>query len=237
MKICGLQKLTLIDYPGKLACSIFLFGCNFRCGFCHNPGLVIDNKDKNEIEEYSEKEILEFLESRKNYLEGVCITGGEPLLSVDVEFLKKIKEMGFLIKIDTNGSFPEKLRGLISEGLIDYVAMDIKTCKEKYKDVIKCDVDLDKIEESIKLIANLPEYEFRTTILESLHSKENVLEMVKWLEEIIGRRGKRFSLQGFKKEAELLDDNFKTENNTKENYLNELKEIVKEYFNEINVKV
>lgn len=233
MKIRGFQKLTLIDYPGKLACTIFLFGCNFRCGFCHNPGLIIDDGS----EDYKAEEILDFLEKRKNYLDAVCITGGEPLLSIEKEFLRKIKQKGFLIKIDTNGSCPEKLKELISEGLVDYVAMDVKTSREKYKDAVGIDVDLQKIEESIKLISGLPKHEFRTTIVESLHDKEDILEMCEWLKKIIGGEGKRFSLQGFKKEAELLDNKFKAEKDTREWYLEELKKIVKNYFEEVNIKV
>ncbi|HKL23166.1 MAG TPA: radical SAM protein, partial [Candidatus Nanoarchaeia archaeon] len=109
MKIKGIQKTTLIDYPGKIACTLFLFGCNFRCGFCHNPELVI----KEEVQDIDEKEILNFLEKRKGKLEGVCITGGEPFLTLDKNFIKKIKEKGYFVKIDTNGSFPEKLKDFI----------------------------------------------------------------------------------------------------------------------------
>lgn len=233
MKIRGFQKMTLIDYPGKIACTIFLFGCNFRCGFCHNPGLIFDDGS----EDYREDKILDFLDYRKNYLEGVCISGGEPLLSLDKEFLKKIKEKGYLIKIDTNGSCPEKLKELIDGSLVDYVAMDIKTTKEKYKKIIGVDVDLDKIEQSIRLVSSLPEYEFRTTIIECLHSKKDILEMCEWLKKIVGGKFKRFSLQGFKKEAELLNNRFKNEKNTGREYLEELKKKIVYYCEEINIKV
>jgi len=151
MQISGLQKLTLIDYPGKLACTIFLFGCNFKCGFCHNPELVFTNGQK---AFYSEKDVLDFLDKRKKYLDGVCITGGEPLINPDLkDLLEKIKEKGFLIKVDTNGSNPELLKEIIEQKLIDYTAMDIKTDAESYDILVGVDVDLSKIEESIKIIA------------------------------------------------------------------------------------
>ena len=144
MKIKGMQELTLVDYPGKIACTLFLHGCNFRCGFCHNPELVLAPMG----EEHSEAEILKFLEKRKGQLEGVCITGGEPLMTIDVGFLKKIKDLGYSIKMDTNGSFPELLEELIKDKLIDYVAMDIKTVKEKYNEITGCDIDIKKIEKT-----------------------------------------------------------------------------------------
>ncbi len=130
MQVAGLQKLTLIDYPSKLACTIFLSGCNFKCGFCHNPELVFTNTQKGV---YSENDILDFLDKRKKYLDGVCITGGEPLINPDLkDLLEKIKEKGYLIKVDTNGSNPELLKKIIEQKLADYIAMDIKTDAENY---------------------------------------------------------------------------------------------------------
>ena len=128
MKISGLQKLTLIDYPEKIACTVFLFGCNFRCGFCHNPELVLrDNPER----VYKEKEILDFLKQRKKYLDAVCISGGEPLINPDLsELLRKIKELGFIVKLDTNGSNPEGLKELIGKKLVDYIAMDVKADRD-----------------------------------------------------------------------------------------------------------
>ncbi len=233
MKILGLQKVTLIDYPEKIACTLFIFGCNFRCGFCHNPNLVVEGKD---FEEYLQKEIFEFLKSRKKYLEGICITGGEPLLTLKKEFLKKIKELGYLIKIDTNGSFPEKLKEFIGEGLVDFVAMDIKNSQEKYEKTINVKIDLTKIEESIKLISQLKNYEFRTTIIEGLHEIKDVEKISKWLNEVAGKKPEKFVLQGFKKEAKLLDEDFKKIKNTGEEFLNEIKEKIKNYFKEIKVR-
>ena len=233
MKVAGLQKLTLIDYPGKLACTIFLHGCNFKCGFCHNPELVLDN----EIEEIPQNEVLDFLEKRKKYIEGVCFTGGEPLLSIDKEFLKKVKELGYLIKIDTNGCFPEILKKLIDESLVDYIAMDVKTNKGNYELVVGAGVDFDKLEESMKLISNFPEYEFRTTILESLHKKEDVEEMMEWLVDVAGKKLKRFRFQGFKNLGKLINPELGDEKNTSEKYLNELVEIAKDYFEDVKVRV
>ncbi len=127
MHIGGFQKMTMLDYPGKVACTIFTYGCNFRCPFCHNASLVTDKP-----EFFSEDEVLSYLTKRAGVLDGVCISGGEPLLQSDIfEFIKKVKDKGLLVKLDTNGSFPEKLKYAMDEKLIDYVAMDIKNSKEK----------------------------------------------------------------------------------------------------------
>lgn len=232
MKILGLQKTTLIDYPKKVACTVFLFGCNFRCGFCHNPGLVLSPSGV----EYSSDEVLDFLESRKKYLDAVCFTGGEPLMTLDMSFLKKIKEMGYLIKIDTNGSFPEKLKEFISAGLVDYVAMDIKSEKEKYSYFAGVEVDIGKIEESIKLISELENYEFRTTIVEEEHSVEGIKKMIEWIYGLSGKI-KNFSLQGFRKEEELLDKKYLGFKDTSEKYLESLKEEIIKYVENVEIKV
>ena len=130
MRIQGLQKLTLLDYPEKVACTVFFAGCNFRCPFCHNASLVVDIPSVGEI---TEEEFFAFLKKRQGILDGVCITGGEPLLQPDVEnFIRKIKELGYAVKLDTNGSFPDKLKSLVEKDLVDYVAMDIKNCPDTY---------------------------------------------------------------------------------------------------------
>ncbi len=234
MDVKGIQKLTLIDYPGKIACTIFLFGCNFRCGFCHNPELVL----KNDSESISEKEILTFLEKRKGQLEGVCITGGEPLLTLKKDFLKEIKKLGYPIKLDTNGSFPERLKEFIDEKLIDFVAMDIKASKEKYVETIGKEIDLKKIEQSIKLIStsNL-DYEFRTTIVPGIHDSKEVEKMGKWVLEILGKKAKKYSLQGFRNSGKFIDEKYKDEKNVSEKYLKKLKENLNEYFEEVETKV
>lgn len=233
MKIKGLQKVTLIDYPNKIACTLFLFGCNFRCGFCHNPELVLDKTS----EIYSEEEILDYLRKRTDYLEGVCITGGEPLMSLEEDFLKKIKDLGYSIKIDTNGSFPEKLKELIEKGFVDYVAMDIKAGKDQYSRVANADADMNKIENSIKLITNSGiDYEFRTTVVKNLHDIEEVKKIAEWINNILGRKPKKFVLQGFKNKGKLLDGVFKQEKDVETDYLEELKKAVKDYFEIVEIK-
>ncbi len=148
MKIAGLQKVSTIDYPGEIAAIVFLWGCNFRCGFCYNPDLV--TKECDDI--FSEEYVLDFLSKRVGKLDAVCITGGEPLMMLDMEFVLKIKKMGFKIKLDTNGSFPDRLSEMIKEGLVDYIAMDVKGAREDYEGVVGVDVDLGKIEESMKIV-------------------------------------------------------------------------------------
>ncbi len=180
MKIEAMQKLTLLDYPQKMAATIFTYGCNFRCPFCHNAGLVTEESEQS----ISEEEVLRFLSTRKGILDGVCITGGEPLLQPDIEdFIRKIKEMGFLVKLDTNGSFPKKLKDLVSKGLVDYVAMDVKNSKEKY--ALTCGktvFDLSKIIESVDFLkmGTVP-YEFRTTVTRTFHTFDDLVSIAKWL--------------------------------------------------------
>ena len=148
MQFSGFQKLTLLDFPEKTACTLFTAGCNFRCPFCHNAGLVthIDNTNF-----FTEEYVLDYLKKRQGILDGVCITGGEPLLHKDLrEFIKKVKELGYLVKLDTNGSFPERLQALIDDGLIDYVAMDIKNTQEKYLTTADCSCD--KLQNVIKSV-------------------------------------------------------------------------------------
>ena len=151
MKICGFQKMTMLDYPGKVACTVFTGGCNFRCPFCHNALLVTE---VDECVLWDENEIIEYLYKRKGIIDGVCITGGEPLMQKDIAgFLRKVKETGLPVKLDTNGSYPEKLRELVKEGLIDYVAMDIKNSKEKYPATVGLEkYDISKVEESVDFL-------------------------------------------------------------------------------------
>lgn len=235
MEIKGFQKVTLIDYPKKIACTLFLFGCNFKCGFCHNPELVLPSKQEEKT--YPQKEIIEYLEKRKGYLDGVCITGGEPLVSLDKEFLIKIKKLGYLIKIDTNGCFPEKLMELINEELVDFVSMDIKASKENYEKVANSEVDLEKIEKSIKLIfSKAKDYEFRTTVIEGVHDINEMRNLAKWLHELVGK-SKKFCLQGFKNNGKFVGEEFNSKKDTKEEYLVMLKDAVKDYFEEVEIRV
>lgn len=181
MKIGGLQKLTLIDYPGKIAATVFTVGCNFSCPFCHNPELVDSLKIKKQPLILDE-DIFDFLKQRQGILEGVCITGGEPVLHQDLpKFIKKIKDLGFSIKLDTNGSNPEIIEKLIREKLVDYFAMDIKGSLEKYQQIIRKKTDLEKIKKSVGIIKKFPNYEFRTTILPRFHKKEDMINIALWL--------------------------------------------------------
>ena len=200
MLIKGLQKLTLLDYPTKTACTIFTGGCNFRCPFCHNASLVLD---VNEGEKYETDEVLSFLKKRQGLLDGVCVTGGEPLLQKDIkEFLKAIKEMGYAIKLDTNGYSPEKLMEIAEEGLIDYVAMDIKNCKEKYSETAGIDIDISKIEKSVDfLMASGIDYEFRTTVVKEYHTLSDIERIAQWIS-----GAKRYYLQNFVDSGDLIKD-------------------------------
>jgi len=202
MKIGGFQKVTLIDYPGKIAATVFTVGCNFLCPYCHNPELVEGQKIKNQPI-IKEQEILDFLKTRQGLLEGVCLTGGEPTLQNDLpDFIRKIKELGFLIKLDTNGSSPLMLEKLLTEKLIDYVAMDIKAPLEKYKKIVGEKINLEDIQRSVELTRQAPDYEFRTTILPKLHSKKDILSIGRWLQ-----GSKKYYLQQFKP-TKTLDSAF-----------------------------
>lgn len=177
MRIGGLQKLTLLDFPGHVACTVFLQGCNFRCPFCHNAPLVLGT------DVISEEEILRFLKKRQGLLDGVAITGGEPLLSTGLDaLLEKIKALGYRVKLDTNGSFPARLRELIDRQLVDYVAMDVKNAREKYALTAGADGMLPAVEESVRvLLRGLVPYEFRTTVVDELHEPEDFAAIGRWL--------------------------------------------------------
>ncbi|GLC80863.1 anaerobic ribonucleoside-triphosphate reductase activating protein [Lacrimispora brassicae] len=180
MKICGLQKTTLLDFPGHVAATIFLGGCNFRCPFCHNSGLIGSEAES----EFSEEEILSFLSKRKGILEGVCITGGEPTLSEDLEsFIQKIRGLGYLIKLDTNGYRPEVLKRLALNGLLDYVAMDIKAGRNNYSKAAGVwNIKIENIEESAAfLLEGSVPFEFRTTAVKGIHSLLDFTDIGEWL--------------------------------------------------------
>lgn len=199
MNIQGFQKLTLLDYPGKMACTIFTAGCNLRCPFCHNSRLVINPENQSE---FSTEEVLAYLKKRVGILDGVAITGGEPLLQKDLEdFIRQVKDLGYSVKLDTNGTFPEKLRDLVEKGLIDYVAMDIKNSPELYAETVGVSgYDISKIKESIAfLLEGRVDYEFRTTVVREFHSvfgMNSLGEMIKG--------AKRHYLQGFIDSGELI---------------------------------
>ena len=195
MRIGGLQKLTLLDFPGHVACTVFLQGCNFRCPFCHNSSLVFGT------DAIPEDEVLRFLNTRQGLLDGVAITGGEPLLTAELpDFLRNIKALGYKTKVDTNGSFPEKLRSLIDEGLVDYVAMDIKNSPGKYAETAGADGMLDAVRQSVEILKNgtIP-YEFRTTVVDELHEPSDFEAIGKWL-----AGAQRYFLQGFVDSGDIL---------------------------------
>jgi len=199
MNIAGFQKLTLLDFPGKTAATLFTPGCNFRCPFCHNASLVIRT---DETEHFTEEEVLSYLKKRKGVLDGICITGGEPLLQKDIaEFMARVKELGYEIKLDTNGSFPEKLRALVESGCVDYVAMDIKNSKERYAETVGIDgFDTDKVSESVSyLLSGAVDYEFRTTVVRELHSEEDIEKLAGWI-----AGAKRYFLQNFVDSGDLI---------------------------------
>lgn len=173
----GFQKMTMLDFPGYVACTVFTPGCNFRCPFCHNSLLVTK---VNENEMYSEDEIIAYLRKRKGVIDGICISGGEPLMHDDIfDFVKKVKETGMLVKIDTNGSFPDKLKKLIDSGNIDYVAMDIKNCPDKYAETIGySDFDFSPVRKSVELLlVGKVEYEFRTTVVKEFHTTQDMVKI------------------------------------------------------------
>ncbi len=202
MTIKGLQKTTLLDFPGKVACTVFTAGCNFRCPFCHNASLVTRPED---VEEISEESFFSYISKRKGILDGVCITGGEPLLSFGIEdFIRKIKDMGFLVKLDTNGAYPHKLEALLDEGLVDYVAMDIKNSKEKYAETIGLREFPENVEKSIDIIMNkAPDYEFRTTVVRELHTPQDIVSMAQWI-----KNAKRYFLQTYVDSGDILCEGF-----------------------------
>lgn len=181
MEIHGLQKTTLLDYPGHLAATVFTGGCNFRCPYCHNSELVLSPAN---VENISPEDIFSFLEKRIGVLEGLCITGGEPTLQHDLtDFIRRVKSMGFLVKLDTNGYIPAVVQMLLADGLIDYIAMDIKHAPSKYADICHIsDFTIAPIAESVHLIlsSSIP-YEFRTTVVKELHHPEDFMEIAHFI--------------------------------------------------------
>lgn len=203
MLLLGLNKTTLLDYPGRVAATVFTGGCNFRCPYCHNGGLVLKPFEQVRL---TEEEILFYLEKRKTVLKGVCITGGEPTLQDDLpDFLYKIKKIGYDIKLDTNGYAPVVLRKLVLEGLIDYVAMDIKSSPEAYGAAAGVEqLDLEKIRESAAFLKQADiDFEFRTTIVKELHQKEELLAIAKWI-----RGCPRYFLQQYQDSGQVIGTGF-----------------------------
>lgn len=191
--------MTMLDFPGKIACTVFTYGCNLRCPFCHNASLVI-----NDAELFSADEIFSYINKRKGMLDGVCITGGEPLLQPDVfDLMAKIKETGLLLKLDTNGAYPDKLKEAIERGLVDYVAMDIKNSKEKYALTTGVkNLDISPYEKSVELLLQgRVDYEFRTTVVREYHTLEDMKKIGEWI-----KGAKRYFLQSFADSGELIGE-------------------------------
>jgi len=226
MEIGGLEKSTLIDYPGRIAATVFLLGCNFRCPFCYSSELVLPEKMA-EQPKIAEKAFFDFLKERQGLLEGVVICGGEPTIHKDLpDFIKRIKDLGFLLKLDTNGSNPEMLRELMQKGLVDYVAMDIKApLGAKYDLATGVKVDLDKIKESIEIIKGSGvDYEFRSTIVPSIHSKEDVIQMAKDISP-----AKKYYLQNFRGEK-TIDPRFEEIKPYAKDFLLEIQKEISSFF-------
>ncbi|MBU3964565.1 anaerobic ribonucleoside-triphosphate reductase activating protein [Patescibacteria group bacterium] len=232
MKIGGIQKSTLIDYPGKVSATIFVSGCNFKCGFCHNPELVLVEEIKKH-QCISEEKIWEFLEERKGFLDGVVICGGEPTIYDDLpDFIEKIQDMGFLIKLDTNGSRPEILQQMIELNLLDYVAMDVKAPKKRYKAVVGADIDVGQIEKSIKLLKKgVIDFEFRTTLVPGLVERKDVLEIVKWISP-----APKYFLQNFQSQGKIIDSKLSKVRPFQDGYLEKLKEEITPHFDVCQIR-
>lgn len=180
---------------------------------------------------------MRFLKKRRGKLDAICISGGEPLMSLDLDFVKKIKDLGYKVKVDTNGSFPEKLKEMIDLGLVDYVAMDVKASKKNYFKVAGVEADVGNIEKSMGLISGLKNYEFRTTVVEKFHNVSEMKAIGRWLNDVCGKRPKKFFLQGFKSRDNLIDNSFSNEKDVSEKYLDELTESISEFFKEVGVRI
>ena len=199
MKIHGFQKTTLLDYPGKVACTVFTGGCNMRCPFCHNASLVL-RPDETPL--FPEEEILSYIYKRRGILDGVAITGGEPLINHDIsEFIKKIKDAGLSVKLDTNGTSPEKLRELVESKLVDYVALDIKNSYEKYPETVGISgFNVEPIKKSVKfLLEGHVDFEFRTTTVLEFHKPEDFIDIGKMIE-----GAPRYFIQGYKDSGDII---------------------------------
>ncbi|MBD3248635.1 anaerobic ribonucleoside-triphosphate reductase activating protein [Candidatus Woesearchaeota archaeon] len=228
MMIKGLQKSSLIDYPPYVSVVVFTSGCNFRCGFCHNPGLV-----NGEGEDISEEEVFELLDKRKKWIDAVVITGGEPCLQKDlVEFISKVRERGFKVKLDTNGSFPDVLEDIIKRRLVDYIAMDIKSSPENYSKSAGVDIDIEKIKKSIDMIRKSGvEYEFRTTVIPGLTGLKEVVSISKMI-----KGADKYVIQNFRNSEDMIDNRFKEVDPFSKEELLDMEKAVKDKFEKIEIR-
>ncbi|MFZ5364864.1 MAG: anaerobic ribonucleoside-triphosphate reductase activating protein [Patescibacteria group bacterium] len=230
MKIGGIQTLTLIDYPGKVAATVFTLGCNFRCHFCHNPELVNIKKKSWTM---SSAKVFEFLKSRGQFLDGVCITGGEPTIHADfLNFLSKIKALGLAVKLDTNGlNFPA-LKRAIDHQLVDYVAMDIKAPWEKYPVIVGEPIEVEPVKKSAEYLMNSGvEYEFRSTVLPALHPPADIIEMARQI-----KGAKKYYLQQFKPFAKIVNDDYRQAKSYTRQDLIKIKNKIKNWFDTVRIR-
>lgn len=228
--IKGIQKTSLIDYPGKVAATIFVGMCSFRCPFCYNKDLVVGYDGLPSIKE---KEVIDYIESKRKWFDGVCISGGEPTMHKELpSFIKKIKERGFLVKLDTNGSNPEMLNELINDKLVDYVAMDIKAPLERYDEVVRVKANKKDIQSSVDILKQgRVDYEFRTTAVPGLFSKEDAEKIGQWL-----KGSKRFFIQQFRPDKKTIDSAYSSKKPFEEDMLKEIRVILKKYISRVEIR-
>lgn len=230
MNIASFQKFTMVDYPGHVATTVFTIGCNFRCSFCHNPELVLGTASLGGDEML--KEFFKFLKARRGKLDAVCITGGEPTLQKDLlDFMAKIKKMGYLVKLDTNGMRPDIIKKALDKKIVDYIAMDIKNSLQNYEKTVCSKVDLDRIKMSVELIKNSTvDYDFRTTVVPGIHTEKDFKEIANW---IGGAR--RYFLQKFR-DVKILDPNLKNKSKKRELNLEKIKMKIDKYFDFVGIR-
>lgn len=230
VNIKGIQKTSLIDYLPYVVSTVFLGKCNFRCPYCHNPDLVLNHLKLKGVEE---DEFLKELASRGKWIDGVCITGGEPTISEDLySFIEKIKKLNFRVKLDTNGTNPLIISELIKNELVDYIAMDIKGPLDRYEEIVRRKVDISDIKKSVKLIMDSSiDYEFRTTFVPALLGKEDVILIGRWLS-----GASKYVIQQFRNNKPTVDKSFSEKNAYTPAELNEFKEVVDGFFESVEVR-
>jgi len=228
MKIGGFQKTSLLDYPGRFSAIVWTVGCNFKCPFCYNKNLVDGN-----VELFNEDEVLSFLKKRKGMHEALSVSGGEPFLQKEIlDFTSKVKKLGYLVKIDTNWTFPDRLKELIEKKLVDYVAMDVKASKKKYNQLTGVKTDIRNIEKSIDIIKKTaPDYEFKTTFVPELLTKEDILKIAQWLE-----GSKTYFLQQFKVNTPLISSSLEKITPYPKEYIVETFEEIQSYFKKCEMR-
>lgn len=237
INIKGVQKFSMIDYPGKLSCVVFLNRCNMRCPYCHNPELVFSNDDRGMFPNITPEEFFNFLDEKKSWLDGVCITGGEPTLHPGLlGFMRTIKDKGFTLKLDTNGSNPEVIKKIIDNKLADYIAMDVKNIESKYASTSRSKIPIASIRNSIDIIRdagsrNLIDYEFRTTILPRFIDETDIIGIGEML-----KGSKKYVLQQFKPEESLVDDSIKGEKTYSVKEIEHFRDILKDKLSGIEIR-